>query len=554
MSLKILPKTWDLIIIGGGITGAGILREATRIGLKVLLVEKKDFAWGTSSRSSKLVHGGLRYLQEWKFLLTKIGVAEREQLLKEAPGLVESLGFFLPIYEDLSPSKRTLKAGLSLYDIMARERQHRFYKAAELSEKLPLLNREGLIGGFYYVDAQTDDSRLVLRLINESIARGARALNYTAVTNILRNGRGHVTGVAVADTETRETRSLSAQAVINATGCWAEMLHPSPEPNRHLRPLRGSHLVFPHDILPIFQGIGFNHPLDKRWLFIIPWEGAVLVGTTDLDHEKDLSIEPTTTEAEVSYLMQGVQALFPSLDITLENCIAVFAGVRPVLSEGNGPPSKESREHVVWVDKGLITVTGGKLTTFRRLTWDALKAAKPFLSQIKLPHKKDFIFTEIIDRPVKDYGLSDDIWRRLYGRYGAAADTLVKTAAAKDLSPIPGTQTLWAELPFVAQHEQIRHLDDLLLRRVRIGLLTPYGGKAFLKRIRKLCRDVLPWDKRRWDQEIAGYLDLWNRSHALPVHRADIPADSKIISLKALRSFLSYVYFKIRPSKLQHHI
>jgi glycerol-3-phosphate dehydrogenase len=540
MPLNELPENWDLIIIGGGITGAGILREATRMSIKVLLVEQRDFAWGTSSRSSKLVHGGLRYLQEGKFLLTKIGVEEREHLLKDAPGLVESLGFFLPIYEDLSPSKRALKVGLSLYDIMARERQHRFYKAAEFSEKLPLLNREGLIGGFYYVDAQTDDSRLVLRLINESIASGAQALNYTAVTKILRSGQGHVMGVDVADTETQETKTLSTQAVINATGCWAEILHPSPEPNRYLRPLRGSHLIFPPEILPIFQGIGFNHPLDKRWVFIVPWEGAVLVGTTDLDHKKDLSLEPTITEEEVSYLMEGVQALFPSLDISLDNCIAVFAGVRPVLSEGNGSPSMESREHVVWVDKGLVTVTGGKFTTFRRLAWDALKAIKPFLPQIKLPHKKDSIFSEITNKPENDYGLSDEVWRRLYGRYGEAANTLVQTAAAANLSIIPGTQTLWAELPFVAQNEQIRHLDDLLLRRVRIGLLTPRAGKAYLKRIRKLCRDALPWDRRRWKKEITNYLDLWIRSHALPVQRAKIMTERKIFSLKAIRAFLKY--------------
>ena len=523
------------------------------MGLKTLLVEQKDFAWGTSGRSSKLVHGGLRYLQEGKFLLTKIGVEEREHLLKEAPGLVESLGFFLPIYEDLSPSRRTLKIGLSLYDIMARERQHRFYKADEFTKKLPLLNQEGLMGGFYYVDAQTDDSRLVLRLINESIASGARALNYTAVKKILRNDQGDVTGVDIADTETQETKTLSTLAVINATGCWAEKLHPSPEPNRYLRPLRGSHLVFPFEILPIFQGIGFNHPSDKRWVFIVPWEGAVLVGTTDLDHKKDLSLEPTITQAEVSYLMEGVQALFPSLDISLANCISVFAGIRPVLSEGNSSPSKESREHVIWIDKGLVTVTGGKLTTFRRLAWDALKAAKPFLPQIKLPHKKDSIFSEITDKPENDYCLSDEVWRRLYSRYGEAASTLVQTAATKDLCTIPGTQTLWAELPFVAQNEQIRHLDDLLLRRVRIGLLTPRGGKAHLKRIRKLCRDVLPWNRRRWRKEITNYLDLWSRSHALPVHRAGILAETKNISLKSLRAFIRYVYHKIRPSKLQHH-
>jgi glycerol-3-phosphate dehydrogenase len=554
MSLRELPENWDLIIIGGGITGAGILREATRMGLYVLLVEQKDFAWGTSSRSSKLVHGGLRYLREGKFMLTKIAVEEREYLLKDAPGLVESLGFLLPVYEDQRPGRRTLKVGLSLYDIMARERQHKFYETDAFSKRIPFIKQEGLTGGFFYMDAQVDDSRLVLRLINESVASGARALNYTKVTEVLRNVDGDVVGVQLMDTETHETKALSSSAVINATGCWAERLHPSPEPNRHLRPLRGSHLVFPADVLPITQGFGFMHPRDNRSVFMVPWEGAVLVGTTDLDHKEDLSKEPTITEAEVNYLMEGIQAIFPSLNISLEDCIAAFAGVRPVLSEGDRPPSEESREHVVWVDKGLVTVTGGKLTTFRHLAWDALKAAKPFLPSVDLPNKKDSIFSKAPDKQEKDYGLSDEVWRRLYGRYGEAANTLVQTAAAADLSIIPGTQTIWAELPFVAKNEQVRHLDDLLLRRVRMGLLTSRGGKAYLKRIRKLCRNVLPWDRRRWKKEITDYIDLWIRSHALPVQRAGILAERKIISLKAIRAFLRYVYYKIRSSKLQHHI
>ena len=552
MRLNDLPENWYLIIIGGGITGAGILREATRMGLKVLLVEQQDFAWGTSSRSSKLVHGGLRYLKEGKFMLTKIAVEEREYLLKDAPGLVESLGFLLPVYEDQSPGRRALKVGLSLYDIMARERQHEFYDAEAFLQRMPFIKQEGLTGGFFYMDAQVDDSRLVLRLIDESVACGALALNYTSVTELLRNDDGEIIGVLIKDTETRETKMLFSLAVVNATGCWAEKLHPSPDPKRHLRPLRGSHLVFPSKVLPITQGFGFMHPVDNRSVFVVPWEGAVLVGTTDLDHTQELSQEPTISEAEVKYLMEGINAIFPSLNISLEDCIAAFAGVRPVLSEDDRPPSEESREHVVWVDKGLVTVTGGKLTTFRRLAWDALKAAKPFLPDARLPDRKDSIFSETPDRPETDFGLSDQIWRRLYGRYGDAANNLVQSAAVKDLSMIPGTDTIWAELPSVAQKEQVRHLDDLLLRRVRIGLLTPHGGKAYLKRIRKLCRDALPWSRRRWKQEIKSYLDLWIQSHALPVHRARALDERKVISLTAIKTFFKYVYHKLRPSNLEH--
>jgi glycerol-3-phosphate dehydrogenase len=549
MSLQSLPKIWDLIIIGGGITGAGIFREASRRGFKVLLVEQKDFAWGTSSRSSKLVHGGLRYLKEGHFLMTKVAVAERERLLKEAPGLVESLGFLLPIYEDQSPGRRTMQVGLSLYDIMARERQHHYYDAEEFIQMVPHINPNGLKGGFHFLDAQVDDSRLVLRLINESVAAGAYALNYTVVRHIDRNDEGQVAGVELEDVETHEIKNLFSPAVINATGSWAEKLHPSPEPQRHLRPLRGSHLVFAATAIPMNEGFSFMHPLDNRAVFVIPWEGAVLVGTTDLDHPQDLSVEPNITQAEVTYLMKGIQAIFPSLDISPADCMCAFAGIRPVLSEGKLKPSEESREHVVWVDRGLVTVTGGKLTTFRRLALDALKAAKSFLPPDKMADPKAPVFNEVQQTPAQENGLSPETWRRLYGRYGSAAGTIVKTASADDLTTIAGTHTLWAELPYVAQNEQIRHLGDLLLRRVRIGLLTPHGGKAYLKRIQKLCKKVLPWDRRRWKEEIDIYLAQWNHAHALPIRRAGLPVQRKIISFQALRAVLSAIYYKIASVK-----
>jgi len=554
MNLKDIPDKWDLIIIGGGITGAGIFREAARMGLSVILIEQRDFAWGTSSRSSKLVHGGLRYLKEGHFKMTKIAVEERERLLKEAPGLVEPLGFLLPIYEDQRPGKRTIQVGLSLYDIMARERQHHYYDREKFRQMVPHINSSGLKGGFEFLDAQVDDSRLVLRLINEAAASGACALNYVAVKRINRNDAGQVVGVNVADVETLENRTLWSPAVINATGSWAEKLHPSPEPLRHLRPLRGSHLVFPADALPLAKGFSFIHPADKRAVFVVPWEGAVLVGTTDLDHTENLSVEPTITEEEVIYLMRGVQAMFPALAISLQDCLCAFAGIRPVLSEGKLKPSEESREHVVWISDGLITVTGGKLTTFRRLAMDALKAAKPYLPPDKSLNRKAPSFDEVPQKPPLGYGLTPPIWRRLYGRYGMAAETLVRKAKPRDLSIVPGTHTLWAELPYVAQNEQIRHLTDLLLRRVRIGLLTPEGGKAYLKRIRKLCQNVLPWDRRRWKKEINTYLDHWLYAHALPVRRAEALEKGKIFSLQALGSALRSIYYKIRPKRRRDQI
>ncbi len=549
MILKNLQKIWDLIIIGGGITGAGIFREASRMGLRVLLVEQKDFAWGTSSRSSKLVHGGLRYLKEGQFLMAKIAVAERERLLKEAPGLVESLGFLLPIYEDQSPGRRTMQVGLSLYDIMARERQHQYYDAEAFIQMVPHINPNGLKGGFHFLDAQVDDARLVLRLIHESVVSGAYALNYTAVRQIDRDDKRQVVGVELEDVETHEIKKVSSPAVINATGSWAEKLHPSPDPQRRLRPLRGSHLVFKATAIPLNEGFCFMHPRDNRPVFMIPWEGAVLAGTTDLDHPQDLSIEPNIAEAEVTYLMEGIQAIFPSLDISLADCLCTFAGIRPVFSEGKLKPSEESREHAVWGDHGLVTVTGGKLTTFRRLALDALNAAKPYLPSDKMADRTVPVFSKVQQLPPLEYGLSMKTWRRLYGRYGSAADTIVRTAKADDLKTIKGTYTLWAELPYVAENEQIRHLSDLMLRRVRIGLLTPHGGKAYLKRVQKLCKKVLPWDRRRWQKEINLYQLQWNHAHALPIRRAEVLAQPKIISFKTLRAVLSSAYYRFASGK-----
>ncbi len=514
--MKDIKENWDLVIIGGGITGAGIFRETVRMDLNVLLVEQQDFAWGTSSRSSKLVHGGLRYLKEGRIFLTRDSIKERERLLKEAPGLVEPLCFMVPVYKDRGPGKWTLEAGLSVYDLIAKKRQHKFYNVQEFVKLVPHIDQKGLMGAFQFFDAQVDDARLVLRLITEAIKSGGHALNYTSVETINRNDRGEVTGVTIKDVETYETKTLSTSAVINATGCWAEQLHPSPKPDLHLRPLRGSHMIFPARVLPVDQAVSFSHPSDNRSVFMVPWEGAVIVGTTDLDHKEALSIEPAITEEEVSYLIEGLHTIFPSLDISPKDCLSTIAGVRPVLSEGKLDPSEESREHVVWVDKGLVTITGGKLTTFRKLAFDALKEVKPFLPSVKLPDPDDPGFTQSSLIPEQDFGLSPDTWRNLLGRYGESANDLIRTAKPQDLETIPGTRTLWAELPYVAKNENVRHLTDLLLRRVRIGLLTLHGGKEYIGRVRKLVGPVLPWDRKRWKKEIGDYLDQCQHAHSLP--------------------------------------
>lgn len=517
MTLADLDREWDLIVAGGGITGAGVFREATRSGLKCLLVESKDFVWGTSSRSAKLVHGGLRYLKEGRVLLTRDSVRARQSLLKEAPGLVEPLGFLMPVYKDRGPGKWALSVGLAVYDLLGGAWRHKFLGPAEFERVAPYVSSEGLLGGFEFHDAQVDDARLVLRVLNDGIKDGGIALNYTSVDRVDRDDSGYVNSVIVSDVETGESVRLSTTALINATGAWAERLHPSPNPSLHLRPLRGSHLIFPADKIPIAHAISFTHPADGRPVYAFPWEGAVLFGTTDLDHSADIELDPAITETEVTYLMDALGACFPNLLVAGEDCISTFAGIRPVLSEGKLDPSQESREHVVWVDKGLVTVTGGKLTTYRLLAWDTLEKARPFLrSSVDSKGKADPAFAES-SAPSPSKGLEEARWRRLLGRYGEGAQEIVELAGPEDLEAIPGTHTLWAELPFVARKEQVRHLSDLLLRRVRIGLLTPDGGAECLPRIRQLCERALPWDDERWRIEIDRYRDHWRQFYGPPV-------------------------------------
>ena len=516
MKLETLDKNWDLVIVGGGITGAGILREAVRNGLKTLLIEQRDFAWGTSSRSSKLVHGGLRYLKEGNFRLTHESVKERERLIREAPGLVEPLEFRLPIYKDRSPGKWSMKAGLVIYDMISGKWSHRYYKKDVFSKIESLVETRGLVGGFSFTDAQVDDARLVLRLINESERYGGLALNYTRAVSLVRDGNSRIQGIVLEDTESKEKIQIKTRLVINATGVWAEELHPSPEKNRHLRPLRGSHLIFPIKSIPIKNPVSFFSPIDGRPLFVIPWEGAVLVGTTDLDHEEPLSGEPAATKAEVAYLLDGVNSLFPSLKLTASQAISSFAGIRPVVSEGRVAAGKESRDHVIWKNKGLVTVTGGKLTTFRALAHDTLRSVLDYLPGKHLGDSHEKIF-DAVDPGLAPSCLSKERFRVLWGRYGKDTAAILADASAEALEPIPGTRTLWAELTHAAINEKIRHLDDLLLRRVRIGLLLHEGGSAYMDRIKSLCAPVMNWDEQKWKKEIEDYFNLWKDCYS-PCH------------------------------------
>lgn len=505
---------WDLVIVGGGITGAGLLYEATRRGLDALLVEQGDFASGTSSRSSKLVHGGLRYLAQGDLRLTWQAVRERERLLKELPGLVEPIGFLMASYQGDRMGKRMLRAGLRLYDFFGSGVPHQALSVSDLLMLAPRLRLERLSGGFWYRDAQTDDARLVLRVLFDALGAGASALNYAKVEELISRD-GQVSGVVIRDREQDRVVRVEARAVVNATGAWADVLRSRVDAKAAIRPLRGSHLLFPSWRFPVAQAVAFRHPVDHRPLFAYPWEGLTLLGTTDLDHDRPLDEPPHISVAEATTMVEAARAAFPGLSLHVGDAVSSYSGVRPVIGTGKKDPSKESREHVIWHERGLWTVTGGKLTTFREIAREAVDKFELSMpkSQPRPPKRGKFPPPPTGAR----WGELDVLERRrLAGRYGTWTPALVEASKEGELQRIPETWFLWAELRHAARVERVVHLEDLLLRRVRAGLILADGGAEHLPRIRAICQAELGWSDARWAKEEDLYRTSWAKQHCPP--------------------------------------
>ena len=517
---ELAARDWDLIVVGGGISGAGILREAARRGWKCLLIEQRDFAWGTSSRSSKMVHGGLRYIAKGQLGLTRDSVRERQRLLSEAPGLVDPLSFLFPHYQGAFPGPRVFGGLLALYDALAGKRNHLYYPLQQLRYLTPGLREPGLQGATQFYDAVTDDARLVLRVLGEARADGGEALNGLRVVELLREGE-RVIGVRVEDGESGQSFDLRSRAVAQATGAWADQLRRKTG-LEHIRPLRGSHLLLPAWRLPLVHALSFMHAEDKRPVFVFPWEGATVIGTTDLDHAESLNLDAHITAAEVDYLLTACDQQFPAAQIGRADVLSSWAGVRPVVSDGQlatagKKPSDEKREHALWVEPGCVTLAGGKLTTFRLLALEVLQACAGFVGR-PVEDSGSAVFTAVPALALP--GLSAIQQRRLAGRYGRALPQVAECLAQLGAQTVGASETLWAELAFAAEHELVLHLDDLLLRRTRLGLLLARGGEAELPRIRELCQARLGWDDSRWAREQQNYLNLWQRCYSLPADTA----------------------------------
>mgnify|MGYP000654464811 CR=1 FL=1 len=470
-------ETFDVVVVGGGITGAGVALDASARGLKTAIVEQRDWASGTSSRSSKLVHGGLRYLSQREFRLVAQSLAERQRLLHNAPHLVKPLPFLIPMLtkDGRPPHKAITKAyrsALWMYDLAGGARighRHQSLDGAAASELAPGI-RPGAIGSaFIYWDAWADDARLTLTLVRTAALRfGAAAANYSPVQELITDERGRARGVRLKDGP-----EVRAEVVVNATGVWADQLRGVNL--QSIRPAKGVHVVVPAERFPVKTAVVLPVPGDRRSIFAIPWAGRTYLGTTDTDYAGSLD-DPECTEADVEYLLAAVNAV-AAQTVSAADVVGRWAGLRPLLQGAKKERTADlSRRHAVTTDAaGVVTVTGGKLTTYRAMAADTVDAAAEVLGQPvgRCPTRRMKLWAQDTtpDRPA---GAAEYVWAHLVGRYGAEAAAVHELCEkderlAKPL--VPGLPYLRAEAVWAGREEMAINSADVLERRTRSALL-----------------------------------------------------------------------------------
>jgi glycerol-3-phosphate dehydrogenase len=521
--------TFDVAVIGGGITGAGVALDAASRGYSVALVERGDFSEGTSSRSSKLVHGGLRYLQNFDLGLVREALLERSLLVSLAPHLVKPLPFLVPSFGGKRPD-RLMGMGLNMYDAMSWRRgrdedeewspaRHRTIDGPETLEFVPSLAGRDPTAAYLFYDCQTDDSRLVLTVLGEAERFGAVAANGCEVTGLVERD-GRATGVMVSDTEGGGEFELCAASVVNATGVWADRIRPDElygeEEVPRIRPSRGTHVILPRETLAVNAGV-IVPAGEGRTVFVLPWLGRTLVGTTDNDYEGGLEHVPASDD-DVAYLLEAVASFF-GIELSAADLTGAYAGVRPLISTGDPKKSVDiSRKAELYeTSSGLVTITGGKLTTWRRMAKMAVdrlverEAREAPCRTHEIPLGAPIGAAEL---PAVD-GVDDASRAHLAARYGYAAKDVMELAASDPALAArisPDLPDLVAEAAFAARREQVLSLADVLLRRTRLGLLdarelSAPGSDGAARAARALAGE-LGWDEARVEAE----LELWREA------------------------------------------
>ena len=550
---RLSDESFDLVVIGGGVVGVGTALDAATRGLRVALVEARDLASGTSSRSSKLFHGGLRYLEQLEFGLVREALRERELMLTTiAPHLVKPVSFLYPLTHRVWERPYTA-AGLLLYDTMGGARsvpgQKHLTRAGAL-RMVPALKRDALIGGIRYYDASADDARHTMMVARTAAHYGAVVRTSTQVVKFLREA-DRVTGVRVRDVEDGRETDVEASVVVNCTGVWTDELQQlaGSRGRFRVRASKGVHIVVPRD--RIVSETGLILRTEKSVLFVIPWRSNHwIVGTTDTDWNLDLA-HPAATQGDIDYILDHVNKVLAT-PLTHDDIEGVYAGLRPLLAGESEETSKLSREHAVArVAPGLVAIAGGKYTTYRVMAADAVDAAAADLPGRARPSITDKVplvgadgyhaLVNQADQLAAKHGLHPYRVRHLLDRYGSLVHEVLAEADGKPelLKPIDAAPDyLKVEVVYAAGHEGALHLEDVLARRTRISIEYPHRGVDCARQVADLMGDVLGWSKETRAREVALYEARVEAERASQSEPSDEGADARRSAAPEARSGL----------------
>ncbi|HEY9785997.1 MAG TPA: glycerol-3-phosphate dehydrogenase/oxidase [Candidatus Obscuribacterales bacterium] len=526
-------RKFDVIVIGGGITGAGVAQDSASRGLSTLLVEKGDFASGTSSKSTKLIHGGLRYLQNFQFGVVLESVRERQVQLKLAPHMVHSLPFVIPAYGKNWFNNRKWELGLWVYDCMAGLSGNRFHKRISRQEVIDLcpgIRQEGLVGGLLYYDCRTDDARHTLEVIKSACEHGCVAVNYARVSSLVREN-GRVVGVELIDespTASGAVARVCGRVVVNATGVWTQKTAElgGGKASVAVSPAKGVHITLAPERLPIKSAMLIPTGADGRFCFAVPWYDSIIVGTTDTPYNGDLD-RIATEEEEVEYILAAVNEQFPQARVTSADVTGKFAGLRPLIRDAKAKgTTKVSRKHTLEHSRdGLVTIAGGKLTTYRPMAKETVDLVVKILNrsgrfcgpcitgELMLGGwASDIVrpaFVKALQKRAAALGLGDKTVETLERMYGQRACSLIQMAMSdRSLAEplVEGHTYIKAQLVYAVESEAALTLEDALSRRIRLAITDSQGARQIAESASQTMARLLGWTEELRKAQVEAFL------------------------------------------------
>lgn len=521
---------FDTLVVGGGITGAGIARDLALRGLKVALVEKGDYASGTSSKSSKLIHGGLRYLENFEFGLVFEALRERRRQLVMNPHLVWPQPFVFPVYKGDKNSLFKINIGLWLYDLLSLFRSpklHKKWRAAKTLEQAPGLRAEALTGSVHYYDCGTDDARLTLANVLDAERQGGVCANYVRFVEP-RVAEGQVTGALLADELTGAQLELSCRTIVYAGGPWTDKLAEAAGEGRLLRPTKGVHVVVARERLPVEHAIVMSAVADGRVVFAIPYGNTTYIGTTDTDYDGDLD-EVRTTSDDIEYLLSTTNHFFPQAHLEPQDVRSTWAGLRPLIRDEADNPYKTSREHQVYTDdRGLFTIAGGKLTTYRSMAEECVdKVVKRLDKRHQVEAGRCTTHKLALDRelPAKPEGGRElMLWRTHGSAMGPIAQAARETPAEGELLS-EDLDYIMAQVSWATRHEHAETLEDMLVRRLQVFYRAADQGIGCARKVAARMAELLGHDSAWIESQVATYGQLVELSRRGVRALAAEPAD-----------------------------